>query len=286
MDTSFCLQIFLNGCQLSSVYILVALGFTLIFGILHIVNIAHGSIYMLGGYMMWLLFASLKVNYFVSLVLTVILIGIIGIGIERVIFRKLRGMLMPTIIASIGLMQVIEQSTLLTFGINDKIIPNPFPGLLSFWGTFFPTQRMIIMLIGIGVTVALVLWVQKTKSGLAMRAVALDRETASLYGISSHRFGTLAFAMGCGLAGAAGALVGPLFFVNPHMGDTPLLKSFIIIIIGGLGSISGTILAGVLLGFVDSFVATLLDSVIAAMVGFAMIIVVLLFKPTGFFGHE
>ena len=286
MPISFFLQILLNGLQLASVYILTALGFTLIFGILHIVNIAHGNIYMLGGYAIWLLFAVLKVNYFLSLLITIAIVSLVGFGIERVIFRRLQGMVMPTIIASIGLMQVLEQSTLIGFGTTEKIVPVPFPAMLQFWGTVFPAQRLMVMIIAIFLTAALVWWVQKTKLGLALRAVAMDKETSSLYGVSPTRYGSLCFAIGCGLAGAAGGLVAPIFYVNPYMGNAPLLKIFIIIIIGGLGSVPGTIFAGLLLGLIDSFVATLFDSVVAAMVGFAMVIVVLIIKPTGFLGHE
>ena len=286
MTTTFFLQMLLNGLQLASVYILIGLGFTLIFGILHIVNVAHGSIYMLGGYAIWLVFAALGVNYFLSLMITIVVVGLIGIVIERIIFRPLKGLVMPAVIVSIGLMQVLEQSTLIGFGITEKVVPNPFPGVIRFLGVVFPTQRLTVMVIGIALCAALVWWVQKTKAGLAMRAVALDSETASLYGISFNRYGSLAFAIGCGLTGAAGALVAPMFYVNPYMGNGPLMKVFTIIIIGGLGSVPGAILGGLLLGFVDSFVATLFDSVIAAIVGFALIIVVLIFKPTGFLGHE
>jgi branched-chain amino acid transport system permease protein len=286
MPSSFYLQILLNGLQLASVYILTALGFTLIFGILNIVNIAHTNFYMLGGYVIWLLFGVWKVNYFPALLIAIAVVGLIGLGIERIIFRRLQGLVMPTIIASIGLMQVLEQSALIGFGTTEKIVPVPFPGMLQFWGTVFPVQRLMVMLIAIVLMVALVWWVQNTKPGLALRAVAIDKETCSVYGISPVRYGSLCFAIGCGLAGAAGALVAPIFYVNPFMGDAPLLKIFIIIIIGGLGSVPGTILGGLLLGLIDSFVATLFDSVIAAMVGFGMVIIVLIVKPTGFLGHE
>lgn len=286
MTTSFLIQMLLNGLQLASTYILVSLGFTLIFGILHIVNIAHASIYMLGGYIIWLLFAILKVNYYLSFVLTVVLVGLIGVALERSMFRPLKGEVMPTIIASTGLMLVLEQSALLGFGLTEKIVPTPFPGVLHLWGTVFPIQRLAVMIIGAILMAALVLWIQRSKVGLAMRAVSMDKEAAVLYGISFSRYGCLAFAIGCGLAGAAGALVAPMFYVNPYMGHGPLIKMFVVVIVGGLGSVPGTILAGLLLGLIDSFVATLFDSVLAAMVGFAMIIVVLIFRPTGFFGHE
>jgi branched-chain amino acid transport system permease protein len=286
MPVSFFLQMFLNGLQLASVYILIALGFTLIFGILQIVNIAHGSIYMLGGYGIWLLFVSLKLNYFLSLLFTSVIVALIGLAIERIIFRRLRGLMMSTIIASIGVMGFIEQSALLGFGVTHKIIPNPFPGMLQFWGTVFPTQRLVIMIFGIVLTVAVIWWIRRTKAGLALRAVSQDNEVAALYGINSVRYGSLTFGIGCGLAGAAGALMAPVFYVTPFIGHGPLLKIFVIIVIGGLGSVPGAVLAGVLLGLIDSFVTTLIDSESAAMFGFIMIIVMLVFKPKGFFGHE
>jgi branched-chain amino acid transport system permease protein len=142
------------------------------------------------------------------------------------------------------------------------------------------------MLTGAALTAGMVLWIQKSKMGLAMRAVSMDREGAAIYGISFSLYGCLAFAIGCALAGAAGAMVAPLYYVNPYMGHGPLVKMFVVVIVGGLGSVPGTIVAGLLLGVIDSFVATLVDSIVAAIVGFVMIIVVLIIRPTGFFGHE
>jgi len=247
---------------------------------------AHTSIYMLGAYTTWLFVSVLNSNYFLAMALAAIATAIVGICMERMVFRRLKGMLMPIIIVSIGLMQVLDQSALLVFGVNEKIIPNPFPGVLAILGTIFPVQRLVIMCVGFGLTVFVMICVKKTRLGLALRAVADDRDTAALYGISFNRYGALAFGIGCGLAGIAGALVAPLFYVSPYMGHGPLLKIFILIIVGGLGSLPGTILAGLLLGFIDSFVATLIDPVVAAIVGFVMVIVVLLFRPTGLLGHE
>lgn len=286
MTSSFFIQMFLNGLQLASVYILIALGFTLIFGILQIVNIAHCTIYMLGGYAIWLLFGVLKWNYFLSLAITIVVIGLIGVSIERLIFRRLQGLLMATVIASIGLMGFIEQWALVIFDYTHKTVPTPFPGILRFGGTVFPNQRLAIMLIGTALTVALIVWVKKSRIGLALRTVAQDVDTASLYGISFKRYGSLAFGIGCGLAGAAGALIAPVFYVTPFMGQGPLLKVFIIIIIGGLGSVPGAVIAGLILGLLDSFVTTLVDPETASMVAFAMIIVMLIFRPTGLLGHE
>lgn len=275
-----------NGLQLASVYILIALGFTLVFGILQIVNIAHCSIYMLGGYVIWLFFAVLKWNYVLSLVITMVIIGFLGVVIERLVFRRLHGLVIPTVIASIGLMVFIEQWALVIFGYTHKTVPTPFPGVLRFWGTVFPMHRIAILIIGVALTVALIIWIKKTKVGLAMRTVAQDSETASLYGMNFSRFGALAFGIGCGLAGVAGALIAPVFYITPFMGHGPLLKVFIIIIIGGLGSVPGAVIAGVFLGLLDSFVTTLIDPEAASMVAFGLIILMLIFKPTGLLGHE
>jgi len=286
MTLSFFLQMLLNGIQLASVYILVALGFTLIFGILHVVNMAHGSIFMIGGYMVWISFSILKLPFIFALFLTILSVGCFGLILERFIFRGIQGFVIPTVIASIGLMQVLEQSAVIVFGIDEKIVRNPFPGIIRFLGTVFPVQRLVIMLIAVILAAILVWWVQKTRAGLALRAVAQDRETAASYGISPDRLGMLAFGVGCGLAGAAGALVAPLYFVEPFMGGQPLLKMFTIVIIGGLGSIPGAIIGGLILGIIDSFVATMINSVVASMVGFALVIIILLVKPTGLLGHE
>jgi branched-chain amino acid transport system permease protein len=286
MSMASIVQMLLNGLQLASVYMLIALGFTLIFGILHIVNMAQGSVYMVGGYSIWILFAFLKLNFFLSLILTIVFVGTLGVLMERFIFRRLKDLVMPTVIVSLGLMQVLEQLAVIVFGINERTVPNPFPGMLSFGGVFFPVQRLSIMMIAIVLTLALVVWIQKSRIGLGLRAVAQDRETASLYGVSYPRLGTLAFAVGFGLSGAAGALVAPLYFVAPNMGLQPLTKIFTIVIVGGLGSLPGAIVAGLVLGLIDSFVATLVNSVVASMIGFAMIIVVLLIRPTGLMGHE
>jgi branched-chain amino acid transport system permease protein len=215
-----------------------------------------------------------------------VIVGLIGVCLERLIFRRLHGLVMPTIIVSIGLTQVINQSVLLLFGTKEKVISNPFPGVVHIFGAIFPIQRIVVMIVAVALTAGLVWWVKKSKAGLALRALALDRETASLYGISFSRYGALSFAIGCALAGAAGGMMGSLFYIEPYMGDAPLMKIFIIIVVGGLGSVPGAILAGLMLGLIDSFIATIFDSVIASMVGFAMIIVVLIVKPTGFFGHE
>jgi branched-chain amino acid transport system permease protein len=275
-----------NGLQLGSVYVLTALGFTLIFGILHIVNMAQGSIYMLGGYVIWLSFSILKMNYFISLLLTIVIVGLLGLVIERFLFRRLQGLMMSTVIFSIGLMQFLEAGALVVFGIDDQYVASPFSGMLRLWGTAFSIERLAIILIGIGLTTALVFWVKKSKDGLALRAVAQDREAASLHGISFNRYGALAFGIGCGLTGAAGALVAPMFYINPFMGHGALFKLFIIVVIGGLGSVPGTIAAGLLFGLIDSFVTTLFNSDVASIWGFMMIILMLIFKPTGLFGHE
>jgi branched-chain amino acid transport system permease protein len=142
------------------------------------------------------------------------------------------------------------------------------------------------MIIGVILTATLIWWVRKTRAGLALRAVAQDKETSSLYGISSNRFGLLAFGVGCGLAGAAGGLMAPILYVNPFMGAGPLLKIFVVIVIGGLGSISGALIAGIMIGMVDSFMTTIFDSETAALIGFVLIIIMLVFRPTGIMGHD
>ena len=244
MTTTFVLQMFLNGLQLASVYILTALGFTLIFGILHIVNIAHGNIYMLGGYAVWLLCVVLKVNYFVSLVIAIVAVGVFGLVVERAIFRRLQGLVMPTIIASIGLMQVLEQSALIGFGTSEKIVPTPFPGVIRIFGTVFPTQRMAVMLIAIALTVGLVLVdsQDQSRAGTAGGCPGQGDVVALRHQLQTLRLSLFC----CGLRlGGSSRRTGRSDFLRQRVhGECTASRTFIIIIIGGLGSVPGTILAG------------------------------------------
>jgi len=280
-------QCFVNGIMSGSILILVALGLTMIFGIMHIVNFAHGELYMLGAFCLWIFFAELQVPYILALILSMIIISGLGMVIERFLFKPFRGDLAPSFIISLGLVMLLQTGTLLSFGIEDKAAPTPsgFHGLIHFGGAVLSKERLFVILISAILMAGVWLFIQRTKPGQAMRAVAQDQDAAALQGISIDATASLAMGVGCALAAAAGCLMAPIFYINPYMGAVPIMKAFVVIILGGLGSIGGAFIGGFIIGFVDSFGSTYLSAPIAAMMTFGILILVLIFRPQGLFGH-
>jgi len=281
-------QCLINGIMSGSLLILVALGLTMIFGIMHIVNFAHGELYMLGAYVLWILLGQMGVNFFVSLVISMIVIAAIGMAIERFLFKPFRGDLAPSFIISLALVMILQTGVLLGFNIEDKSVPAPaaFQGMVRFAGMALSRERLIVIVIAVALIACLYLFIQYSKPGQAMRAVAQDPDAAALQGISIDRISSLAMGVGCALAAAAGCLTAPIFYINPYMGAVPIMKAFAVIILGGLGSIPGAFIGGYVIGFIDSFGSTYLSAPIAAMMAFGVLILVLIFRPKGLFGHD
>jgi len=279
-------QLLLNGTMLSLVYLLVALGLALVFGILHILNFAHGSIYMLGAYMCFVFTQRLGLNYIVSVILSVLAVGILGIIIERFLVRPVREEMLTSFLVLLGLSMVLENGTELIFGLTDKTIPRVVPGVLSVLGATVSYERLVIAVVAALLVIGLLVFVQRTKAGKALRAVRQDSEGAALQGISPGRISALTMFIGCALAAAAGSLMAPVFVINPYIGTTPVLKGFIIIVVGGLGSIPGTIVAAFILGFIDSVGGTLIPGGYAELIGFGLLLAIIIAKPSGLLGRE
>lgn len=280
-------QCFVNGIMSGSILILISLGLTMIFGIMHIVNFAHGELYMLGAFCLWIFFAQLQVPYILAVILSMIIISGLGIVIERFLFKPFRGDLAPSFIISLGLVMILQTGTLLGFGIEDKAVESPsaFRGLINIGSAVISKERLAVILIAFLLMIAVWLVIQRTKPGQAMRAVAQDPDAAALQGISIDATASLAMGVGCALAAAAGCLIAPVFFVNPYMGAAPIMKAFVVIILGGMGSVGGAFIGGFSIGFIDSFGSTYLSSPIAAILVFGVLVLTLIFRPRGFFGH-
>lgn len=273
------------GLSMGAIYILMALGLTLMFGMMHIINFAHGAIYMLGAFAIYYLFAQAGIPYLLAFLLTLLLLGMFGLAIERVIYRTLGGETEPTLVALLALTTLLESSGYLVFGVLDKDVPTVFPGVLRLSGMTLSVERLVIIPIVAVMVMSLHVFMQRTKTGQAMRAIEQDKEAAALQGVNVNRINALAFGIGFALAAAAGALMAPVFAVTPSMGELPLLKAFIIIILGGLGSVPGAILGGVILGLIDGVLATAFGFELAFLLSFVLIIVILLVKPQGLLGH-
>ena len=274
-----------NGLSIGAVYIMMALGLTLMFGVMHIINFAHGAVYMLGAFAVYYLSTLWGLNFLLALALGALLLATLGVVVERVVYRPIKGGLEPTLVALLAVMIFIQSSGWVVFGVLDKNVPSVFPGLVRMGGISISVERLTIVPIVAAFVLALYFFIYRTRLGSAMRAIEQDREAAALQGVDVHQVNGLVFAVGFALAAIAGGLVAPIFVLNPVMGDFPLLKAFIIIILGGLGSLPGAILGGVILGLIDSVLTTALGFEIAFLTAFLLVILILLIRPTGLLGR-
>ena len=286
MGSTLLPQVILNGVTLGTNYVLMALGFTMIFGVLRIVNFAHGEFYMLGAFFVLTAIVKLQLSYFLSVVIAVISVGLLGLFTEEVIFRRFRDKELEGMIVALGLSILIQNLGLVTWGPYDLSIPPVFTGVLKIGSMFYPMERLMVVLLSFLLMAGFYLFIKRTKLGLAIQAIAQDTEIARVQGMRINRLYPLAFAIGTGLAAAAGAVIGPLFQLNPWMGIMPQVKAFIVVILGGIGSIPGAFLGGFILGVAESFVSTYATKAIADMLGFIIVICILLFRPSGLFGHS
>jgi len=291
MTSELFFQSLVNGLALAAIYILVALGLTLLFSIMHILNFAHGELVMLGAYFIYYfmrlqLIGSTLINYIIGLILSMLVIGFLGVFIERFFFRPIRGKVIQGLILSMGLAMFIQGVGNWGFGVADQSISSVFRGVISFAGISLSAERLVVIIVSAALVIALHIFVKYTRSGTAMRAIEQNPEGAALQGVSADFTNALAFFISAGMAAAAGALIAPIFVINPIMGAAPLLKAFMIIILGGIGSVYGCIAGGLAIGFMESFITVLLGAEFANAVGFIIIILVVLWRPRGILGYE
>src|SRR2546425_1970265 len=285
MTAALLLQSAIIGVSIGSIYILMALGLTLMFGMMHIINFAHGAVYMLGAFVIYYVFFQGGAPYFAAFVVAMVLLGAFGYFVERSVYRPIKGGIEPTLVALLALTTFLQAAGYPVFGQLDKHVPPVFQGTRNVLGVMISVERLMIIPVAVVLVVGLYLFINKTRLGAAMRAIEQDKEAAALQGVNVHVVNGLAFGIGFALAAAAGALMAPIFKLDPMMGEQPLLKAFIIIILGGLGSIPGAILGGLMLGLVGSIVATPLRAQPAFLLSFVFIILLLLWKPSGLFGY-
>jgi len=274
-----------NGC----VYILLATGLNLIFGVMKLVNFAHGQLLMVGAFVAYEVTTITGLDPYASILVSMGSVALIGIVLEKFAFRKVRGTeKLNEIFISLGLIYVFQHvATLLWVEHYNIQIPSQLTGLsLPLGEVLLGYDRILAIVIVIVILLGLVLLTKKTKIGLAMRATSQKNDAAMLMGININRVYTLTFAVGAALAGAAGALYGIIFNFNPAIGALPTIKAFAIIILGGLGSIPGAIAGGLLYGIAENTASYLTHGTWEDAVAFALLIVVLVIRPTGLFGEK
>ena len=277
----FYMQVFTNGVVLSCYYVLVAVGLNLIMGIMHIVNFAQGTVYMLSAMLLYILCVELGLNYFLSGATAIVGTAGLGILMERFLFRRLLGQFLPSLVMSLGLLLAIEGATWLQFGIISKAVPSPFRGMVKFWGAMVSYERLVVIIGGLLLIGGLFIFIRHTKAGKAIRAVEQDQEAAILQGIEITRICRLVFIVSFSLSAAAAFLVSPMLVIDPTIGHTPLLKGLVIIVLGGMGSVTGTLVGGFLIGFIESITGSFFDPTIASIFSFVILMAILLIRPTG-----
>ncbi len=295
----------LEGFVTAAILALTAMGLSIVFGVMRVVNVAHGEFYMLGAVIAWwvasLLGGHPAIGFVLALVVAPLVVGALAAVADRLILQRINYDPDRTIVATIGLLYIIQQTTLMTFGPEARPVEAPFntrlalpwfefgdKGLTMFWPWGLSTTSYKLFVIGAAVAILLGLWLfmRHSRFGLLMRATQQDRETALAFGIPVDRVYAWVFGLGAGLAAVGAVLVVPIQQAHYLMGQDPLLLSFIVVIIGGLGSLPGTIIAAVLIGMSDGIISVFFTPTLAKIIATLLVAMVLVFRPQGLLGRR
>ena len=281
------LQLFLNCLVLSANYILLALGLTLIFGIMRTLNFAHGSLYIVGAYIVYTLFKLMGVNYFLAMGAAIIGVAGLGIILEAAILFPMskQKSFLASLGAILGVSMVIEGALSFIFLGEDVTIGSIVTGTVSIFGATLSLERILVVILCGLIVLGVYVWIQRTRQGIAIRALAENPRVANMQGISTRFIRFLVIAIASTVAGVAGAIITPLFYLNPFLGGYLVFKALVIVAVGGMGSVEGSILAGLLIGFIEG-IGLVYIGPIAEALSFVIIIVIFLFRPRGLLGVE
>jgi len=293
----------LEGAVLAAVLALMASGLSLVFGVMRVVNVAHGEFFMLGAVLAWWIAATLAgspvAGFVAALVFAPLIVGGLAVLTDVVVLRRLNYDPERTIVATIGLLYILQQATLMSYGADARPVPPPFNTRLALpwleagagglhlvwpWGLSITSYKLFVIGAAAAVLLGMRLMMSYSRVGLLMRATQLDRETAQAFGIPVERVYALVFGIGAGLAALAGVLIVPIQQAHYLMGGDALLLAFIVVIIGGLGSLGGTIAAAVLIGLSDGIISVFFSPTLAKIIATLLVALVLVFRPQGLFG--
>ncbi len=277
----------MNGVVIGVIYALAALGVSLVVGIMNVVNFAHGELYILAGYFSYLFASTLGMNFVLAMVLAVALVFLFGIVIEITLIRPTYGNDMYSLILTFILSIVLQNAYLLIFGPYPNKPPNWIGGSTEIFGSFYyGNQRLAALVAGVAVITVVFLIIKKTWFGRIIRATSQDREMAELNGVNTTRLNMLSFGLGCALAAAAGVILTPVFPVTPNAGVPVALTAFVVVVLGGMGSLWGCVIGGLILGLVENLGASYISSGYKHVFSFIILILVLLTRPSGLFGRR
>ena len=280
------LEILIHGAVSSAIYAMLAVGFTLIFGVARILNLAHGTFYALGAYGAYFFTSHLKLPLPLAALLAIAVVALFGILVEKVLVRPMRRSQLAVLMITLAVALVVEQALFLTFGSEYRNVPAFVETKFSIGGVDVGGQRLLAL--GASITLIALLWIfiQRTRLGSAILAVSQDPEAANYMGIPSDRIFSIVMGLSAALAAAAGVLAGPFLTVQPTMWLLPIVKAFAIVIVGGLGSIPGSILAAMMLGYAETIVGYLISTSWTEIVSVLATLLMLIFRPAGMFGKR
>jgi branched-chain amino acid transport system permease protein len=282
------LQSVLSGLLVGGVYALIGIGLTIIFGVMRVINFAHGDLLMLGMYATWFIFTKTGLDPYIALVLVIPLMFAFGALLQKVfVNRVLNALPQNQILLTIGLGLIMSNSMMLAFTSDYRILTTSYSSSsFDVAGLSVSQPLLLSFLITAAMTAALFWFLQRTDTGQAIRATAQDREAAQLMGINVQWTGILAFGIGSALAGAAGTLIAPTYYIYPQVGGAFTLKAFVIVVLGGMGSIVGATLGGLIIGVTESLAAIYVASGLKELVVFVLFLALLLFRPAGLLGKS
>jgi branched-chain amino acid transport system permease protein len=288
IDLSTLVLTLMWGAAIGCIYVLLATGLNLIFGVMKLVNFAHGELLMIGAYVGYAVLTFSGVNAYIAVFLSMAIVALIGVGVERLAFRNVLGSdKLNEIFVSLGLILIFDNIAVLVWGEKSKRIISPFENMsLTLGEVSISYDWLIAVIFVIVILIALLFLIKKTKIGMAMRATSQKSQAAMLMGINIEHIYIFTFALGAALAGAAGVLYGIIFPFNPYIGALPTIKAFAIIILGGLGSIPGAIIGGLLYGIAEQTAVISLGGIWRNAVAFSVLIIVLVLRPKGLFGEK
>jgi branched-chain amino acid transport system permease protein len=279
-------QILVYGAVISAIYAMLAVGFTLIFGVARILNLAHGSFYALGAYAVYTFTAVVHLPLWLASVLAVLFVAAFGMVMERVLVRPLRRSSLAVLLITLAVALMVEQMLLLVFGSEARNVPSMVNATYHFAGVDISSQRLLALIGAILILTSLWLFMQHTRLGSAILAISQDAEAAQYMGIPSDRIYSIVMGLSAGMAAAAGVLVAPFQTVIPGMGLLPLFKAFAIVVVGGLGSIPGSIVGALLLGYTETIIAFKISIEWSQIVSVAAVLITLILRPAGLFGKR
>jgi branched-chain amino acid transport system permease protein len=275
-----------NTLVLSSMYILVALGFAFLFNMLGILNLAHGAIYMIGGYLCLALIRGLGIDEWIALLLATIIIAGFGVFLEKFCFRPFIGDFNRTVTICVVITIALQTGVNIIAGAEILSLPPFAKGIFKAGPLLVSYERIVTLSVGLVLLVLIIWFVNSTRWGHQLQAVSQNIEGAALQGINVHRISGIACAVGCGLAAVAGCLIGAYLSLGPFMGDYMLVKILMVVFLAGAGSITGIFIAGFALGILDGILPVLLNGAVSDAIAVGVVVLLLLIRPQGFFGHE